>query len=560
MSEPAIGRECRMLRHVMVPMRDGVELATSVYLPPAAGRYPAVLVRTAYNRVGIYASFFPAHGLALVTQDCRGRYASEGRHYPFVSEPDDGEDTLTWIAAQPWCDGRIGMFGDSYLAAVQFLVGPRGHPALKALNPRFMADDCWKHAYYCDGAFSLGLTWTWLCFECVGRGSEAGLLPRFDVEQLLRHHRPLLTLDEASGAGVVPHYRDYLRHGQFDAHWELLRLKHQYARFTCPALLTGGWYDNYAAEAVRTWQGLRDHAPTPALRAAHRLLLGPWSHGIHGGSKLGELDFGPAATRENDATFRWLDTLLHDRAPAEFMPLPVRYFTMGVNEWRDAADWPPPGTRCVPYYLRAGGALAPAAPGAGEAPDLYRYDPQDPAPTRGGNHSIGPYNPGLFEWVGVGPYDQHPVEARADVRSYTTPPLARDLEVTGPVVVKLHASTTARDTDFVARLCDVYPDGRSIGIAEGILRARFRNDVWGQPTLLEPGRVYEFTIDLQVTSNVFRAGHCLRLDVTSSSFPLWAPNQNTGNDPATDTAFVVAEQTLYHDAARPSHVLLPVAP
>jgi putative CocE/NonD family hydrolase len=199
-------------------------------------------------------------------------------------------------------------------------------------------------------------------------------------------------------------------------------------------------------------------------------------------------------------------------------------------------------------------------PPADGAPGAYSYDPADPVPTLGGNHSVGPYNPGLYEHALPGPYDQRPIEARSDVLVYTSKVFERDTEITGPIVLKLYASSSAPDTDFVARLIDVYPDGRSINLTEGILRARFRENVWGEPKLLDPGTIYLFTLDLQVTSNVFKAGHCLRLDVTSSSFPLWDRNLNTGHDPATDTAMAVARQTLYHDASHPSHLILPVIP
>jgi putative CocE/NonD family hydrolase len=254
-----------------------------------------------------------------------------------------------------------------------------------------------------------------------------------------------------------------------------------------------------------------------------------------------------------------LDCLLHGKGPQEFQAAPIRLFVMGANVWREEYEWPLARTRYVPYYLRAGGRLSTQPPGD-EPPDRYLYDPDDPVPTRGGNHSIGPYNPGLYELAKPGPYDQRPIEEREDVLVFTSEVLAEDTEVTGPVLVYLYASSSAPDTDFVARLTDVYPDGRSMNITEGILRARFREDVWGEPRLLVPGRVYRFIIDPQATSNVFKRGHRLRLQVTSSGFPLWDRNLNTGNDPATDTRPQVAEQAIYHDREHPSHVLLPVIP
>jgi uncharacterized protein len=549
---------CRLLRHTRVPMRDGVCLATTVYLPEAEGAYPTVLVRSAYNRISSQGMAFANRGCAFVVQDVRGRYASDGKWYPFVSEEADGEDTIKWVVAQPWCNGRVGMFGDSYLAATQFYAAMTGHPALVALNPRFMAGDCWKRAYYCDGAFSLGLTWSWLCFECSGRTSEAAMMPLYDVAALLRR-LPLVEMDVASGAGVVPWYRDYVTHNRYDEHWRVLNVRKDFSRVRAPALLIGGWYDYYAGETFRNFQALRAQAPTPKLRDSHRVLLGPWTHGISGTTKLGELDFGKAAIQENGVTERWLDCLLKGGSPEQVQEAPVRVFVMGINQWRDEREWPLARTRYEDWYLHAGGRLSIEPPGD-EQPDRYKYDPADPVLTRGGNHSIGPYNPGLYELAMPGPFDQRKIERRPDVLTYSTEVLKEDTEVTGPVTVSLFASSSAPDTDFVARLTDVYPDGRSINITEGIIRARFRENAWGTPRLMKPGTVYEFSIDLDVTSNVFRAGHRLRLAVTSSNFPLWDRNLNTGLDPATDTTWQAAQQVIYHGRRFPSRIRLPMIP
>jgi len=281
-------------------------------------------------------------------------------------------------------------------------------------------------------------------------------------------------------------------------------------------------------------------------------------HGMSSSTTLGELDFGEDSLTQNDATLRWLECILKGKEASEFQAAPVKIFVMGLNRWRDENEWPLARTQYVNYYLRGDGGLARRTPQTAEAPDRYVYDPADPVPTTGGNHSIGPYNPGLYEHAMPGPFDQRAVEARPDVLVYTSDVLERDTEVTGPVTVRLFASSSALDTDFVARLTDVYPDGRSINITEGVLRARFREDVWGEPKLLEPGNVYELAIELQITSNVFMAGHRIRVDITSSNFPLWDRNLNTGDDPGTGTEWLSAEQTIYHDASRPSHIVLPI--
>jgi len=546
---------CRIHRNTPVPMRDGVRLATTVFLPGQTP-CPVVLVRTAYNRVGFSGAEFTSRGMALVVQDCRGRYASEGDWYPFIHEANDGLDTLEWLLHQPWCDGRVGMFGASYLAATQFHLAGVSGTRLTALNPQFMAGDCWKRAYYCDGAFSLGLTWSWLCFETPGPISEAALMPHFDVRAILES-LPLLTMDERSGGEPLQSYRDYVRHCAHDEHWEETNVREGLRGCETPMLLTGGWYDYYAGETFTNYATLVEHAPSEELRAAHRVIMGPWTHGINPATVLGELDFGPEASREDDATMRWLECILKGGNPAEFQQAPLRLFVMGANEWRDEHEWPLARTTWTDLHLRADGRLTHESP-ADESPDTYTYDPGDPTPTLGGNHSIGPYNPGLYEMARPGPFDQRSVEARPDVLSYTSEPLDRDTEVTGPVTVTLHAASSARDTDFVARLCDVYPDGRSVNITEGVIRARFREGVCGSPKLMEPGRAYEFTIDLQATSNVFLAGHRIRLDITSSCFPLWDRNLNTGNDPSTDTEMQVAEQTIHHSREHPSRIRLPV--
>ncbi len=547
-----------ILRNIKVPMRDGVRLSTTVQLPAKDGPFAVALVRTAYNRTGAQGAAWNERGIALVTQDCRGRYDSEGAHYPFLAEEADGADTLAWLRDQPWCNGRVAMYGDSYLAATQFYAALAGDEALVAINPRFMAGDCWKRAYHCDGAFSLALTWSWLCFECAARTSEASLLGRIDVPNVVRS-LPLVSLDEASGGSRVQSWRDYVTHTRYDAHWQPLNVRERLAEVRVPALLTGGWYDYYAGEIFANYLALRRGAPTPELRDSHRVLIGPWTHGINYSSVLGEVDFGEAALAENDATMRWLECVLAGRAITDFQEAPIRVFVMGRNEWRDLSQWPPPGLQFLDWHLRADGSLS-HEPAGDEAPDVYCYDPADPAPTLGGNHSVGPYNPGLYEICRPGPFDQRQVEERSDVLSFTSDALERDIEVIGPVSVTLYAASSALDTDFVARLNDVHPDGRSMNITEGVIRARFREDVWGAPKLMEPGRAYEFTIDLQATSQVFLAGHRIRLQVTSSNFPLWDRNLNTGNDPATDTSMQVARQAVYHDSTYPSRVRLPVIP
>ena len=557
--------KARVRVNVPVVMRDGVPLATTVFLPRREGRYPTVLVRTAYNRIGFDGTGFTEGGMAFVSQDCRGRYGSGGQFYPFFNEPNDGWDTLDWIARQNWSNGRVGMFGDSYLGGTQLAVAPLKHPALVALNPRFIAGDLWQHGYYFDGAFSLALVFSWLCLEVGAPVSAASILPQFDVLGLLRQ-LPLRTLDEKVGCGVVPAWRDYIDHQCRDEFWAPQSYRDALPRATAPMLLTAGWYDYYAGETFLNYQALTRPPADPALAASHRVLVGPWTHGFNWTSRLGHLDFGPASLLENDSTSRWLDCILHGRSPADYQKAPIRIFVMGENVWRDEYEWPLQRTRFTELFLGSGGSANSLLGdgrlewkgGSERKPDRYSYNPDEPVPTLGGNHSVGPYNPGLYEHALPGPYDQRPVERRDDMLVYTSDVLEKDLEVTGPVMARLFAASDAPDTDFVARLCDVYPDGRSINIAEGVLRARFRDRNWAKPRLLEPGQVCEYLIDLQATSNVFVAGHRIRLDVTSSNFPLWDRNLNSGEPLATGTTVRLARQTIHHDADYPSRLVLPV--
>ena len=299
-------RTMKVYRNIKVRMRDGVRLATTVCLPEGDGPFPVVLVRTAYNRVGIPGPAYAERGLALVVQDVRGRYDSEGEYYPFINEEADGADTLRWVRGRPWCNGKVGMFGDSYLAATQFYAALGGDEALCAINPRFMAGDCFKRAYYCDGAFSLGLTWSWLCFECSARTSEAAMMPLFDVRQVLES-LPLVELDVASGGPVTPAYRDYVSNAQYGPQWEPLNVRRRFAEIRVPALLTAGWSDSYAGEALATYLALRETAATAELADRHRLLVGRGRMGSTRHRCWGSWTSGSRPSRRTISTMRWME-------------------------------------------------------------------------------------------------------------------------------------------------------------------------------------------------------------------------------------------------------------
>ena len=562
-------RDVRIIRKIMVPMRDNIKLATTVYLPRDQGSYPVVLLRTIYNRMALGELGLVQRGFAVITQDGRGRYASEGEFYPFINEEADGLDTLDWLEKQPWCNGKVGMLGNSYLAATQFAVAAKGHRVLASLNPCFMAGDPWRQGYYCDGVFSLALTYTWLVLECGSPTSEANLLPLYDVKNLLSA-LPLLTLDEKFGEPLKS-YRDYVTHCSRDAFWQNLCWRDLLGKSAVPMLLTGGWYDYYPNETFRNYEALLKGDASEAIKQKHRVVIGPWAHGVNGSSILGQLDFGSQALLENDGSIRWLECTLKTNDVSEAYPAPIRIFVMGENVWRDEPQWPLARTQYTRFYLHSlghanfsleNGVLSTTAPTDAEiqTSDRFIYNPADPVPTLGGNHSIGIYNPGVYDLVQPGPYDQRPIEAREDVLVYSTMPLRQDVEVTGPIRLRLFATTTARDTDFTAQLTDVYPDGRSINITQGVIRARFVARDWANPQLLEPGKIYEYTIELQPTSNLFKQGHRIRLNISSSNFPLWDRNLNTGQVPGLGTTMVQAQQTILHDAEHSSYLELPVIP
>ncbi|MDD5678679.1 MAG: CocE/NonD family hydrolase [Kiritimatiellae bacterium] len=552
-------------RDIRVPMRDGVHLSTNLFLPEGPGPFPVVFQRLPYGWSGMdLGLYFAPKGYAYLIQDCRGRYDSEGEFYPFVDDAKDGYDSLSWIAAQRWCDGNIGMVGPSYLGATQWLVAPEGHPNLKALIPQVMPTDIWGHCYWNRGAFTLALTAPWLCLEISARTSDMTMANAIDMRKFF-NHLPLLTMDELGGRKNQV-WRDYITHDTPGEFWDRISLTGKFDKIKAPVFIMGGWYDYHPGEAFRQFAQLREHAPNEELRRAHRIIVGPWDHIWN--TKLGELDFSAEGKLDlNDLSWRWFEQHLRGAAPAaDGAAAPITIFVMGINQWRTEQEWPLARTRFTKYYLHSKGAAG-ASPSDGlldtrapgdEPADMYVYDPCDPVPTVGGNHSMC-WTP-IYHIIQPGALDQRGVEGRPDVLVYTSAPLEADLEVTGPVELKLHASSSAPDTDFTVKLVDVYPNGRAMNITEGIIRARYRESLYQAPKLMESGRVYEFTIELQPTSNVFRKGHCIRVDISSSNFPLWDRNLNTGHDIATDTEPRTARQTIKHTAQYPSHIVLPVIP
>jgi putative CocE/NonD family hydrolase len=571
-------------KNLKVRMRDGVELATDVYRPDTREPVPVLVQRLPYNKELTALVNFACDvsravqaGYAVVVQDTRGRFASGGEFHPFFDEATDGADTIAWAASQPWSTGKVGMVGGSYFGATQWLAATQSPPALQAIAPYVTAADYHEGWAYQGGAFELGFNLSWtLPFLALGellRRMETGRATAEDLSALIQaidrnnelYWRLPLT-DMPPLAGLAPYYFEWLAHPNYDDYWRSIAPREYYERITVPALNIGGWYDLFLGGTLANYRGMKERGGSTLARQQQRLIVGPWAHGVSGGAFAERLYGFMASTDIFDLTgvqLRWFDHWLKGIDNGVERDRPVRLFVMGANIWREEDDWPLPDTNFTAYYLHSGGhanslsgdgLLSTARPGD-EPEDVYLYDPRNPVPTVGGQTFL----PGLFVGANAGPRDQRVVETRHDVLCYTTEPLERPVEVTGPVQLILYASSSALDTDFTGKLVDVAPDGRAEILTEGILRARYRDSL-SNPAPLQPGRIYELRLDLWATANVFAAGHRIRLDVSSSNFPRFDRNTNTGGTIATEgaDALVQAVNRVYHDRAHPSHVLLPI--
>ena len=554
-----------VLNDVPVPMRDGISLSANIFLPDTQpGPFPVILCRTPYdnNLVTEQGFWWAQQGYVFVAQDVRGRYDSEGSFVPWDNETWDGYDTLDWIGEQAWCNGNVGMSGGSYLGQVQWQAGWTGHPLLKAIAPRVMGNNLWDSPHYQGGAFGLGVNAVW-GWRTMGRTMQR--IDTFDWPAVLRT-LPLREMDAVSGKDH-PAFSTWLDHHDYGDYWQATAVDEHFDQYTIPILQVCGWYDLYAGGMMANFVGLQEEAGSELARQNQQIIMGPWTHSQAsatppGNTNAGDRDFGAQSLLDTlTIELNWFDHWLKGRPNDAEKVAPVKIFVMGADYWRDEQEWPLARTQWTPFFLRSGGnantlhgdGWLSTAPAEAELPDTYAYDPENPTPTNGGCNCCNP------EFVPWGVYDQRPIEMRNDVLVYTTPTLERDIEVTGPIVVTLYASTDGLDTDFTAKLIDVYPDGKAWNLCDGIIRGRYRNGR-APAELLTPGEVYEFTIDCWVTSNVFKKGHAIRLEIGSSNFPRFDRNLNTGNPIADDASPRIAQQTIYHDADYPSQVLLPIIP
>jgi uncharacterized protein len=600
--------EIGVTHDVMITMRDGVRLAADIFRPtsggtPVAGKFPTILERTPYNKSerAPFPSYFVPRGYVVIVQDVRGRFASEGRWRPIVDDPNDGADTTTWIGAQPWSDGNIGTVGTSYAGATQHALAIGNAPFVKTMIPIDAMSNFGRYGVRHNGAFELRwFNWIFTLGNAANTPSAALAARRAaidpsaapaleDIGRRVREYvRGLPLRPGTTPLKFAPDYESWLieamGHGDYDDFWKnhgSSVVDHLAEYKDIPVYHVTGWYDSWGTQVAN----LNYVELKKAKKSLQRLIVGPWTHGGQNRSYAGEAQFtADAALDVNAWRLRWLDRWLKNADNGVDREAPVRIYVMGGGDahktpegrlfvggaWRDEQEWPLARTIPTPYYLHANGTLSPDKPSA-SAPTSYSFDPHNPVPTLGGNVS----SEGTLMFQGAADQrcrldfwlcaDTRPLSARGDVLVYQTPPLDRDVEVTGRLVVKLWAASDGPDTDFTAKLVDVYPpnadfaSGVDLNVGDSIVRGRYRNGP-GRAEMLTPGQPYEFTIEMYPTSLVFRRGHRIRLDVSSSNFPRFDVNPNTGEPLNANRRWRVAGNAVYHDTQHPSAIILPVIP
>ena len=571
---PLISIDIVIQHDVPMKTRDGVILHADIYRPKSSDRFPVILMRTPYDKSVNWAvspvfKMVP-RGYVVIIQDVRGRYASEGEWYPFKHEQADGFDTIEWAAALPYSDGKVGMMGASYVGATQMLAAIGQPPHLAAIAPNMTASNYHDGWTYQSGAFEQWFNQNWTSQlaqntlqRLIGQNTNALVgMPALPLVNYPVFNFGQLPADAQLTSALAPYYLDWLAHPDYDDYWKQWSIEEHFSKIAVPMLQVGAWYDIFNAGTLRNYMGAKAHGSSDAARTQQHLLIEIGGHAGFG-RRIGDVDFGPHATENAyiDVILDWYDFLFKGIKNQFAADKPVNLFVMGANEYRQEDDWPPPQAQSTKYFLhsagkanslRGDGTLS-ASPPKSEPADTYVYNPASPVPTVGGPLCCDE------EHMEPGPRDQRAVENRDDVLVYSTGPLPRDLEVTGPVTADLFVKSSAADTDFTAKLVDVGPDGFAQNLTEGILRMRYRASP-EHATLINPGQVYEISLDLWATSNVFRHGHLLRLEISSSNFPRFDRNLNTGEDIKFARTFVAASNTILHDAQHPSSLVLPIMP
>ena len=536
-------------------MRDGVELVADIYRPEAEGRFPVLLTRTPYNRDGgeEQARELASHGYVVVVQDTRGRYDSDGEFYPFRHESEDGYDTVEWAAKLPGANGRVGMYGGSYVGATQMLASISNPPSLESIFPYVTAAEYYDGWTYQSGALMQWFASSWttgLIQDTLRRKASEQARPKDWAWRLPVEDYALINVP--SPDEMAPYYDDWIEHETDDAYWKRWKISDHYPEMTVKALHSGGWHDIFLKGSIKNYIGTRGQAKDKKVRDGQRLLVGPWAHASTSDEgKIGDVVFGKQAVLDMaDTIRRFADWALKDVQNEYADDTPVRIFVLGENVWRDEKEFPLARQVTTDYFLAAEGTLSTGKPAEGVRE--FIYDPANPVPTIGGRLCCGAAIP-------PGPFDQSPNSRRDDVLVFSTPPLKEGIEVTGEISLRLFAASSANDTDFTAVLIDVDPSGYERFLTDGIVRARYRKST-DRAELIEPGKVYEYEIDLWTTSNYFKPGHSIRLQVSSSNFPRFNRNLNTGETTAGSTGMTKAEQTIHLGGARASALVLPVIP
>ncbi len=570
-------------RHVAMKMRDGVELRADIHRPNVSDPLPVLLIRLPYDKsaAGFQACQLPEwyarHGYIVVSQDTRGRFLSGGNFRPFHHEAEDGVDTIEHCARLPQSNGMVGMYGFSYAGQTQLQPAIHRPKGLAAMAPAFTADGMYEDWNYKNGALHLAFVQWWASYLAIGeasrKGSDSDIRAAMDRFMGIFQRHDWLPLGEHPSLPkkFSPFYEEWLRHHTFDAYWRAWSIAHRYAEIDVPALHIAGWYDIFIDGNIRNFSGLAEGAHSAQSRRAQKLVIGPWYH-LPWAQHTGQLDFGEAGQNHMDELMiRWFDFWLKGRKNGIMKEHRVSLFVMGANRWRHANNWPLKRTRFIKFYfhsegransLNGDGSLSTRRPG-NEPHDIFVSDPSYPVPSMGGQSCCLP------EFMG--PHDQRQIEVRNDVLIYTSAPLVRDVDVIGPIDVTLHAASSAEDTDFTVKLVDVHPDGPAINLVDSIQRASFRGGN-ENPQAIKPDEVYSYSFRVGNTANRFKKGHCIRVEVASSNFPIFERNLNRfmpageegggggGGRYGGYRDMRVARQRLFHDAARPSHITLPFVP